>query len=750
MSYGVKELPGERFQEPHPSYYGAEPPEEPQTHLRDYLHVLRKHRWVILAFLLGTLSFAVLYSYTRTPLYAAVASLQIDREISPIMDSTSFWMSYRWDAEFLETQIKLIKSRSMARRVVMVDDELRSMVSPTKTRGMDPDEVYAGPIAVALSGLAVEPIRMTRLVEIQYYSSDPVQAQRLANEFAEQFIQSSRESRYETTQEATAFLAEQVERIQDEIKTKEVELQRYGSQVEILSPNAQDSIVAQKLESIAGAQIQAQRDRIDKEIVYRDLQQAGSEGKSALLAHPLLSQLQSELVALRQRHEELSSKYKPDWPEMVLLQRQIEGKNERIKEERERVQSEMLAVARNDYQMALQREQSFNQQLAVQKKQTSELNQNAIYYNTLKLEIDNQKGLLDTLLKRQSETGVQARLQGAKTSNITIVDRAMLPKSPYFPNHFQNILLGIIAGLGLGVGAAVLLNYLDNSVKSPDELYRVTQLPALGVVPKMMAQPKRKLLAGKSGNGDGSIALSFADPLNQQRQSDFAEAFNLIRSSVLLSSMDNPPRSILVTSSVPSEGKTTTAINLAISMAQTDKNVLLIDADMRRPQLHRAFRLSNRVGLSKLLSGQARPNQAIQKSSIKGLLVLTSGPVPPNPSELLSGRRIRNLMTGCQKVFDMVIIDSPPALSFADAFHLAVLVDGVILVVEAGETPREVLLRGRQRFDEVHARILGVVLNKAEMQKEDYYYYKGYYHYSSSYKSEDSATESPTTTITTS
>ncbi|HEX9639330.1 MAG TPA: polysaccharide biosynthesis tyrosine autokinase [Acidobacteriota bacterium] len=740
MRYENRELPGERA--PDFNYFSADPPEERETHLRDYLHILRKYRWVILASLLGTSFFSVIYSFTRTPRYVATATLQIDREISPIMDSTSFWMSYRWDAEFLETQIKLIKSRSMARRVVMVDDELRSMIAPaSRTSGADPETAYEEPVGIALSGLAVEPIRSTRLVEVNYYASDPKRAQRLANGFAEQFIQSNQETRYQTTQEATAFLAEQVERLQNEIKNKEIELQRYGSKVEILSPNAQDSIIAQKLEAVASAQIQAQRERIEKEIAYRDLERTGQ--RSELLNHPLLSQLQGELVALRQRQEELSSKYKQDWPEMILLKRQIEGKSERIREERERVYSEMVSVARNDYEMAMQRERSFASELATQKKQTSELNQNAIYYNTLKLEIDNTKALLDTLLKRQSETGVQARLQGAKTSNISIVDRATLPKVPYSPNHFQNILLGIISGLALGVGAAVLLNYLDNSVKSPDDLYRVAQLPALGVVPKLAMSTKRKLLQGRTDDNGNKLAVrrQLLKSDGDGVPSDFAEAFNLIRSSVLLSSMDNPPHTLLMASCVASEGKTTAVVNLAISLAQTDKNVLLIDADMRRPQLHRIFKVSNKLGLSNVLAGQERPNHAIQKTKVKGLYVMPSGTVPPNPSELLSGRRIRNLIAGCRKVFDMVLIDSPPSLSFADAFHISVLVDGVILVVEAGETPREVLLRGRQRFDEVHARILGVVLNKAEMHKEDYYYYKGYYHYAHYYKDKEEPEE---------
>ncbi len=363
-----------------------------------------------------------------------------------------------------------------------------------------------------------------------------------------------------------------------------------------------------------------------------------------------------------------------------------------------------------------------------QRGQTLTQNEAAINYRIIQQEIATNKTLLDSLLQRSKENEV---IMASKPNNISIVDYALSPEGPVGPNRTRTVFMAMFLSLALGVGLALLLEYLDDSVHSTEDVERLLNLPALAVIPAIGAGGKRRLLPApaalqkRNGHAESPELL-----INIDGHSPLAESYRHLRTSVLLSSAGRAPKSLLVTSSLPSEGKTTTAVNTAISLAQTGANVVIIDADMRRPRLRSIFGLSERPGLSSILSSEitdAEMLALVSRDEVSGLNVLTSGPIPPNPAELLGSDQMRRLMKVLQAEFTHLVVDSPPVSSFTDGVLISSMVDGVLLVVHGGKSSRHIVRRSRQLLQDVGAKIFGVVLNKVNLHSSDYYYYKNYY-----------------------
>jgi capsular exopolysaccharide synthesis family protein len=380
--------------------------------------------------------------------------------------------------------------------------------------------------------------------------------------------------------------------------------------------------------------------------------------------------------------------------------------------------SKIIAAIRNDYELGLRRETLLRQAFEQQKAKVMEMKEKAIQYNILKREADTNKELYKGLLQRMKEAGISA---GIMASNIQVVDQAELPTRPHKPNKQLNLLLAVVVGLFLGVGLAFFFEYLDNTVKTPEDVEQLIRLPSFGMVPEISYERKKRMEKGTSYPVE---LVTFGHP-----KSMLSEAYRNIRTSILLSFPEKPPKKIAISSPNPAEGKTTTVINTAIALSQTGARVLIIDSDLRKPRVHRVFNEENGVGLSNFLSGHAALESIIKKTDIPNLSYIPSGPIPPNPSELIGSNLFKSMMQSLGERFDHLVLDSPPVLGFADAIILSTSVDGIILVVLGGKTPRETLQRAKEVLHQVNAKILGVVINRIDIQRSDYGYYYYRYHY---------------------
>jgi capsular exopolysaccharide synthesis family protein len=451
-----------------------------------------------------------------------------------------------------------------------------------------------------------------------------------------------------------------------------------------------------------------------KEALYKQTKDRNSDSLPSILENKLIMDLKQAYIQLEAQYMKLSETYKPEYPEMVRLKQQMQAIQKRIDGELTKV----ITAIKNDYESSLRREGLLRQAFEEQKARVIEMNDKAIQYNILKREADTNKELYKGLLQRMKEAGVSA---GIMASNIQVIDQAELPTKPYKPNRQLNLLLAAVVGLFLGIGLAFFFEYLDNTVKTPEDVEQLIRLPSFGMVPEISYERRRRL---ESGTSYPVELVTFGHP-----KSMLSEAFRNIRTSILLSFPEKPPKRIAISSPNPAEGKTTTVINTAIALSQTGAQVIIIDSDMRKPRVHKIFGEENGVGLSNFLSGNADLDSVIKKSDIPNLYYIPGGPIPPNPSELIGSKLFKSMMESLGERFDHIVIDSPPVLGFADAIILSTSVDGIILVVLGGKTPRETLQRAKEVLHQVNAKILGVVINRIDIQRSDYGYYYYRYHY---------------------
>ena len=426
--------------------------------------------------------------------------------------------------------------------------------------------------------------------------------------------------------------------------------------------------------------------------------------------------LREKVEALKQKRAELTVTYTEEWPEVKKIDEQIKPLEEALS----KAPKEIVSAMRSKYVAAQASEnslrQSYNQQMAV----TSTQGQAAIQISAIRQELETNKQILNTLLQRQRELQITSN---DKVNPVRVADYGRVPRAPVGPPRLRNVAIAFLLSLFAGIGLAFLLDFLDDTLKSVDDVDRYIHLPALALIP---ASRDRQRLKGRAPNeaGGESNALALID----DARSPVAEAYRHLRTSLLLSSAGQPPKSILVTSSQPSEGKTTTAVNTAVMLAQTGAEVLIVDCDLRRPRLHAHFNAANAKGVTNLLSGDSDLVAVWQPSDrIPHLTLLTSGPVPPNPAELLGSDEMRKLIARLSQRFAHVIIDSPPAISFTDASILSTLVDGVMLVVHGGRSSRTIVRRARQQLVDVGANIFGIVLNNVKLEGTNNYYYGSYY-----------------------
>src|SRR5256884_8650018 len=776
--------------------YGPEG-SEGEVHLLDYWRAVRKRLWLVLGVAALITALSMIYVARKPDVYEASSRVQVDLENNPMYAGKSVPMIYSPvnDPAYFNTQLQILTSPGLLRRVVKTLDlehnqaflrpqsaqtrstwktimQMWGVSSPEKKdSGKQPNELpltaavapasssddlaeakRLAPFVGALQGgLKVEPVREsragyykeTRLIDIAYQHGDPEVSARITNAVADTFVRANLEKKNETNTSTGEFLSRRVAELQQQIRADEEKLVSYAKNNQILSLDASQNTVVERLAGLNKQLLEAENDRKMAEAEYNAAKTPGAATALAEAGAKDINDSESKLADLKQKRAQLLVDATEEAPEVKEVDQQIAELQKHLNESRTRNTNTLLTNLETKYRQALAREDSLRKSFNQQKGETVTQNEAAINYRILQQEIETNKGLLDNLLQRSKENDV---VLAGRPNNISVVDYAITPDFPVGPARMRSVMLAFVLALALGVGLALFLEYLDDSIHSTDDVEKFLRLPALAVIPSMSGGvARRRLLSSatalqkRNGNTGGNPELL----LNGNGRSALAESYRQLRTSVLLSTARRAPKSLLITSSLPGEGKTTTAVNTAITLAQTGASVVIIDADMRRPRLRSIFDLPERKGLSSILSSETKPEdmlKAIHRDEATGLNVLSSGPIPPNPAELLGSEQMRKLIAVLSGSFTHIVIDSPPVSSFTDGVLIASMVDGVLLVVHGGKSSRGVVRRSRQLLTDVGAKIFGVVLNNVSARSHDYYYYyQRYYH--QSYYSHDVESE---------
>jgi polysaccharide biosynthesis transport protein len=751
------------------------PPEgESELHLGEYIAMARRHwKLAVVCCILGLAGASVHYFITPKQ-YQASATLQIERRsLTPISNSQNPWLENYWNIEFYPTQYELLQSRGLAERVVKSLDLMEDPAfNPGAGAGKDSahgptaedDEAVLGRLANQIrGGLSVTPVRSTQLVQIAYSAASPEFAAKAANAFAESFIDLGVEDRYATAGKASSFLTTQIGTLKKEIEDKEAKLQAFSRRSDIVTIDPQANVNLQRFEALNGSLMEAKKGRIEKEARYHEVATVPRETLADSLSGGMVTEIRREQLNLEREYETKLKTYKPDFPEMKTLQSNIEKGKEHL----EQLIREQVEKAHTDaygaYQTALRQEQSLDSELNTLRSQFLDQNSAAVEITNLRVEIKTRRDLLDELMRKQSETDVAVRLQDTRESNVRIIDKALIPGGPFRPSLRQDLSYGLLLGLLAGIAIGVLIEFTDRTVKSPEEVERRLGLPPLAVIhdiaeigkaygyagygygytygelspeekpvrsrPTRTAPEKRLARQKKKDAAAAAAALPAQIEMvpHERPRTLISEAYRSLRTALLLSSA-RELKTVAVTSAVAGEGKTATAVNLAIVLAQLGRQVLIVDCDLRKPRLHQVLRISNRFGLVNHLTTTGEP-EPIFPTEVPNLWATPSGPIPPNPSELLSSDRMRDWLRAMRARFDFVVLDTPPALAVTDATIVGRLVDGVVLTLRSGKVTREEARICRDRLQKTGIKILGAVLNRYRSLPavgKRYKYYESY------------------------
>ena len=712
-------------------------PREP--HLLDYLMVLRKHQWLVLSFLVTVVTIVAIATFRMEPIYDATTRIQIDQEntnILPFAGTESFNV-YQDMEVYIETQSKILTSQTLGAMTVkslQLDYDPRfggQPADPGTLEEANPNDGFGSPaLGSFLGGLAVQRVPNSRLLDVSFSSTDPALAAKAVNTHIANFIEQNFRSRYEATTQASNWLQGQLDELKAKVEGSEDARIAYERSNQIWTIDEKQDVTTQKLADLNRELTGAQADRINKQAVYQSAQSGNYDAIPAVRESAVVQDILRQQSLLSSQYAEAVNQYGPKFPRVVRLQEQIKELDQVVTREKINIANQVEA----EYRGARQRELLLDQALDQQKKEAGVMADRMVQYNILLREAEANKQLYDGLLQKLKEAGISA---GLRSSNIRVVDPALVPQRPSKPQKGRNISLAILVGLVGGIGLALLREYLDNTVKNPDDIENLARLPSLAVVPAF-ASPNGhnsrsrlpKLLKGQgSAAREGRVELVS----HLQPQSQISEAFRALRTSLLLSQADHPPQVILMTSALPREGKTTAAANLAVTLAQLGDKTLLVDGDLRKPGVSRALSMAGGkyAGLSSYLAGVSTLDLiTVQHPGISNLSVIPTGPVPPNPADLLSSHRLSDMVMELRQRYKFVVIDSPPIMAATDAVILSVLADGVLLVVRSGETPKEAFTRTCELLSSVKARVLGVVLNAVDSGSPDYYYSYRYYPYS--------------------
>jgi len=719
-------------------------PREP--HLYDYLLILRKHQWLILSFMLAVVTIVAIATFRMRPVYVATARIEMDREnanILPFQGSDSY--DFMMDLEnYIETQSKILTSETLALQTIRnsgltARPEFSSPDGPSEAVaiGSLANQKRPPELAGFLGSLSVKRVPNSRLMDVSFESTDPQLAARIVNAHIATYIEQNFRSRYDATTRATSWLTDQLEELKVKVQRAEDARIAYERQNQIWTLDDKQNITTQRLADVNKELTDAQSERMRKESLYEFAKSGNLDAVPQIQNNAGLMDVLKRRTEVSRDYNEALSQYGPNFPRVQRLQAQLKEVDDTVEKEKQRI----LSGLESDFREARQRETMLTQALDVQKGEANKMAEKLVEYNILKREAEANKTLYDGLMTKFKETAIS---QSLRSSNIRVVDPAMIPSTPARPAKARNVALAFLVGLVGGIGLALLREYLDNTVKTPDDVETLARLPSLAVVPQFAGSngtaKKQGLLQGfAASNGHEKRIELVAQHLPKSQMS---EAFRALRTSILLSQADHPPQVILVTSALPREGKTTAAANLAVTLAQLGDRTVLVDADLRKPGVGRLLNLGSGkyAGLSSYLAGVSSLDLVtVPHPAIPNLAAIPTGPLPPNPADLLSSHKLADAIAELRTKYKFIVIDSPPVMAATDAVILSVQTDGVLLVVRSGETPKEAFTRTRDLLNSVKCRILGVVLNAVDSNAPDYYYSYRYYPYSYGYGPQEAA-----------
>ncbi len=707
-----------------PSAAYLEPaPQETQLDLRKYLWLMFRHRWLILGTTALCLFVGLINTLLTTPIYKATTTIQINRDTVDLVQGQDIQQVDGGNGfEFYQTQYELLKSRSLAERIVkklnLQDDSafmaavvpsswsnLKRMIfgAPPEnqiTASADLDARQATAAGRVMGGLSLQPVNSSTIVKLSFDSPSPKVAEKIANAVAEGYIADTLDRRYSASAYARRFLEDRLQQLKLKLAESEKQLVAYAEEKQIVSAGGTVTLTQTNLAAANDALAKATNDRLRNELLWKQIQSADNLGVPQILENKGIQELRTKRIDLATTYKDKLNAFKPAYPEMKKLQAQIDEIDAQIAAEVQLISDSIKAA----YDASVSEEESLSQRIKQLKADVTDFNNRNIQYTILQREVDTSRSLYDGLLQRYKEIGVAG---GVGMNNVSVVDRATVPGAPFAPNFKKNLTLSLILGLLLGAGVAFGREHLDDTFKSPEDVEDKLGVPLLGIIP-----------LAKSGEAH---VKSLEDP-----RSPVTEAYRSLRTALQFSTSSGVPKILLVTSSRASEGKSTTALTLAQNYANLGMKVLLIDSDLRKPSLHILLGCVDTVGLSNCLSGAAIEPEVFQKTNMKGLTFVASGPLPPNPAELLAGTKMLTLLTVAAEQFDLVILDGPPVAGLADAPLLGSLAAGTLFVIDGTKTRRNVAKAALKRLYLARAIIVGAVINKLDTTGPGYGYGYGY------------------------
>ncbi|GAB4371082.1 MAG: polysaccharide biosynthesis tyrosine autokinase [Acidobacteriota bacterium] len=736
----------------------TESSEQREFNLRDYWQIVVRRRWLIVTCVLVATVAALVSSLLATPVYRATCTLAIERTGVRVLRETlssaePSWLDYQ---NWYNTQYQIMQSDEVLRRAVDLLDlmntglpgqddsrenrffsairKLRTTVVRTLSRTQVPieeDDPYAPYVKTLRGGLSVEPIRDSQLVTISFVHPDRVFAARVANALAEAYIRFSLAAKLDIAAQSEAFLVDQVRSLKEDINRRRLELHEYAMRHNIVTGDANE-VSLQNLQDLRNRRVEAEADLEDKRARYQVLTSASPDSIDEVRQHPTIAQLSAEVARLERDYANKRVLLGERHPDVQQIATELAAGRERLASETERIARQVREAAKIAYEQARRRAEGLRRLYEETEQRVSELQQAFVEYEARKAEIDRKQATLRELLDRKNQMTLSASLAEDRALNIRVIEKATPPRMIFKPKKKLNVALGFLFGLFLGIGAAFVMEYVDNTIKTPDDVRDVLQLPVLGMIPAQEPATRRERRRSASRGGQ---AAEIEDPsLISARAplSPVAEAYRELRTAVLLAMPDHPPRTLAVTSCQPGEGKTTTAINLATTLAQLGRRVLVVDTDLRRPRCHQILKASTGRGVSTYLTGMSDLPALVQTSDLERVAVIPAGPIPPNPAELLDSERFRTMVRELEgfEDFDHVIFDSPPVLSVVDPLLIGRQMDGTILVLRSAYTSRDAGRLGVEKLRSGRVpHVLGVVLNAVHVEHVPYqyrYYRSGY------------------------
>jgi succinoglycan biosynthesis transport protein ExoP len=727
--------------------------------LVEYWQIIRKRKWILVSVTAILMALAIILSITTIPLYQATATILIEEPGSSVLTIQDLLNSNAYSSDVLgtyfKTQLKIFQSRSLVERVVKKMSlnsrpELQSLqkrrpslfqmlkrfvtlswLAPRKPPAADAETAPADPYSLyakmILDHLTVQPVPETRLVDVKFRSTSARLAADIVNTLAQEFINFTVESRFEATKQTSEFLSDNIAKLRDDLALKERTLQRFGEDKKLLVTSDKENSVLSKFSDLDKAYTEAQIARVAAEAQYMELRSLSLDSLPPSINNPIIQSLKTNYLQLKSEYEQKSRLYKPEYIEMTQLKSRLDTAKNQLETEIQKA----VDAAQSAFRTAQATEASLFKMREAQRGDVNKMNSDAIFYKSLEIEVQNMQALMNSLVAKQNETGVSARLSGLNTSNIKIVDKALIPERPVSPNTQRNIIVALLLGLIGGLGLAFLADFLDNTVKGPDDLEKLTGLASFGIIPHFSAGQRqtrggyyRSYESADTRGAGGEILANIRDVelINHLfPKLPISEDYRTVRTSILFSQAEVGPKTITLTSASPQEGKSVTIANMAVSFSQLGEKVLAIDADLRKPRLHKIFKIKDGTGLSGYLTGRMPLADVIQKTFADNLWLLPSGLHPPNPAELLNSKRMQDLMKIVKDSFDVILVDTPPVLAVLDPLIVSSFSDMTILVIKTNSTKRKPLLKAIEELKKAKASIAGAVFNDAKIRSDGYY-----------------------------